>query len=266
MSRIGKKIRAIAASSFAMALMTAPAARATEMGPYNVGFNLNFPQPAGDSAAVIKDGFGFGLDVGYRPEGSPLGLRLDVSHGSFDLTQNAINKIDHADSGWASFWAFDMSAVLTTPNSERMRPYLQFGPGIYHEQAEASRNTAGGGFVCDPYFGCWDYSNTEGVADFSTWRLGWMGGAGLNIEFDHGGALFLQAQYHVINNTKKDLEFVPLAIGFRQWFLARGLVRWSYEFNTAERVGPPRAVERGGSGRVRADGVRQSVRHGSGTW
>lgn len=188
------------------------------MGPYSIGFNLNFPTTAGETSQVLKNGFGFGLDFAYRPETSPLGLRLDVTHGSFDLTSDVLKQINLADTGWASYWGFNLSALLTTRTSGRIRPYLQAGPGIYHERAEASRFAGGGGVVCDPWFGCWNVSNSEDVADWSTWRMGWMGGGGLNVEFDSGGALFFQAQYHLISNEHKDAEIIPLALGYRQSF------------------------------------------------
>ncbi|MCG3204629.1 MAG: hypothetical protein KCHDKBKB_01344 [Elusimicrobia bacterium] len=187
-------------------------------GPYSFGFNLNFPTPAGDTTGVLKNGFGFGFDIGYRPENSFLGVRLDVSHGTFDLTSAVLDQIQQADDGWASYWGIDLSAVLTPRNAKVVRPYVQFGPGIYYEHAEASRFAGGGGVVCDPWFGCWNYNNTEDVADWSTWRVGWMGGAGLNFEFDYGGALYLQAQYHYIDNTNQDIELVPLALGYRHSF------------------------------------------------
>jgi opacity protein-like surface antigen len=187
-------------------------------GPYSLGFNLNFPVGAGDTSDVLKNGFGFGADFTYRKETSPLGIRIDSVYSNFELTSSVLNQINRADTGFATIWGFDASAVLTPPSAHKVRPYLQAGPGFYYEHAEASRFEGNGGVVCDPWFGCWPVSNTQTVQDWSTWRLGWMGGAGLNIEFDNGGALFLQAQYHVINNTNQNTEFVPIAIGYRQSF------------------------------------------------
>lgn len=187
-------------------------------GPYSFGFNMNFPAAVGATADVLKDGIGFAMDVGYRPETSPLGIRLDVSYASWELTSDVLNQINFADSGWATVWGFDLSAVLTPPNANKVRPYIQAGPGFYYESAEASRFQGGGGYVCDPWFGCWPVSNSETVADWSTWRMGWVGGAGLNFEFDGGGAFFLQMQYHLINNTRQDTEFVPMALGYRHTF------------------------------------------------
>lgn len=192
-------------------------------GPYSMGFNLNFPVGAGDSSNALKNGFGFGMDFGYRPETSPLGFRLDMNYANFALTTDALHKISeathYADSGYATVWGFDGSLVLTPPNANKVRPYIQAGPGFYYEHAEASRYSGyGGGVVCDPWFGCYDTGYGQTVADWSSWRLGWMGGAGLNIEFDSGGAMFLQTQYHSITNTNNNLEFVPIAIGYRQSF------------------------------------------------
>jgi opacity protein-like surface antigen len=187
-------------------------------GPTSLGFNFNFPTATGETSDVLKNGFGFGLDMGYRPETSPFGLRFDMIYSNFDLTSEVLNNIRFADSGWASMWGFDLSAVLTPPNADKVRPYIQFGPGFYYQHAEATRFSGSGGVYCDPWFGCYNIANEESVADFSTWRLGWMGGAGLNFEFDGGGAMYVQAQYHMINNANTKTEFIPIAVGFRQTF------------------------------------------------
>ena len=115
-------------------------------------------------------------------------------------------------------WGLDTSIVLAPPNADKIRPYIQFGPGFYYEHAEALRVTNNGPVVCDPWFGCYETGTVQSVQEETTWRLGWMGGFGLNIENARGGALFLQAQYHLVNNTNRDLEFVPISIGFRQSF------------------------------------------------
>lgn len=198
-------------------LAAVPYGHADTAGPASFGFNLNFPVGAGDTGDMVNDGFGFGMDFGYRPEESPLGIRLDMVYSSFDLSSNVLKEINYVNDGYATVWGFDASAVLTFPHADKIRPYIQAGPGFYYEHAEALRVT-GGGVVCDPWFGCWDTGYAETVQDFSTWRLGWVGGAGLNIESQTGGALFLQLQYHFINNSSRDFEFVPIAVGFRQSF------------------------------------------------
>lgn len=216
---MSSKIKILVAFALAFFGVMTKVAQAEVAGPYSLGFNLNFPVGAGETSDVLTNGFGFGMDFGYRPETSPLGLRLDMTYANFDLSHEVLKQINFADTGWASIWGFDLSAVLTPPNAHKARPYLQFGPGFYYQRAEASRFQGSGGVVCDPWFGCWEVANNQTVADFSTWRLGWMGGAGLNIEFDGGGAFFMQAQYHIINNAnRQDTEFVPISAGYRQSF------------------------------------------------
>ena len=72
--------------------------------------------------------------------------------------------------------------------------------------------------MCDPWYGCWNVDSSQSVADWSTWRLGWMGGAGLNFEVGSGASFFIQAQYHVINNTHAATEMMPIAMGYRVSF------------------------------------------------
>jgi len=199
-------------------IFSAGKAAADVNGPYSFGFNLGVPMAVGETTNVLNDGFGFGLDFGYRPESSPLGIRLDMIYANFDLSSSVLKQVNYANDGYATLWGFGLSAVLAPPNANKVRPYLQFGPGFYYEHAEAYRYSGSGGVVCDPWFGCWETGTTQPVADYATWRLGWVGGAGLNIEFNGGGALFLQAQYHVVNNENQDLEIVPISLGFRQSF------------------------------------------------
>src|SRR5262249_1349072 len=119
---------------------------------------------------------------------------------------------------YATVWGFALSAVITPRHAGKVRPYIQAGPGFYYEYAQASRFTGGGGTVCDPWFGCYPVRSSQTLADWSTWPLGWMGGAGINFEFDGGGELYLQTQYHRVNNTNADTEILPIAVGFNWTF------------------------------------------------
>lgn len=213
-----KQVLLVSAIISTFVLVPSGQAGAEVNGPGSFGFNLGFPVGAGDTGDMINDGFGFGLDLGYRPEHSALGFRLDMVYASFDLSSNVLQQINYVNDGYATVWGFDASVVLTPPNANTIRPYLQFGPGFYYQHAEALRVSGGGGVVCDPWFGCWDTGTVQTVQDWTTWRLGWVGGAGINIENSNGGALFLQTQYHLINNAHRDLEFVPISIGYRQSF------------------------------------------------
>lgn len=187
-------------------------------GPSSFGFTFNIPVPAGDTTDVLNNGFGFGLDYTYRPEASPLGIRLDMIYESFGLTSDVLNQINRADSGYATTWGFGLSAVLTPRHVDKVRPYIQAGPGFFYEYAQASRFTGGGGYYCDPWFGCYGYSSSDTIADWSTWRLGWVGGAGINIEFDSGGAFYVQTQYYRINNAHANTEFIPIGLGYKWTF------------------------------------------------
>ncbi len=203
---------------FSIAIFSTSVSQGELNGPYSFGFSLNIPATVGDTSNALKNGFGFGMDFGYRNEDSPLGIRLDMVYDNYSLTSDVLRQINFADSGYATTWGFDMSAVLTPRNAGKVRPYIQAGPGFYYQYAQASRFAGNGGYVCDPWFGCYPVSTSQTLVDWSTWRLGWMGGAGIGIEFDNGGALTLQAQYHRINNTRTDTEFMPIALGYRWSF------------------------------------------------
>ncbi len=196
--------------------MPSSIANAELNGPNNFGFTLNYPEPSGPTSDVLEDGFGFGMHYQYRPEESPLGLRLDMVYDNFGLTEEVLSRINRADSGYASIWGFNLSLVLQPAKPDKIRPFVQVGPGFYYEYIQASRFSGNGGYVCDPWFGCYPVSTSDTLVDESTWRLGAMAGAGINVEFDSGGALVMQAQFHRINNANVDTEFIPISLGY-QW-------------------------------------------------
>src|SRR5262245_15308064 len=132
--------KSICAAAFLLALGgSVHPAKAETNGPFSAGFNLNIPVATGETSDVLRHGFGFGLHMGYRNESSPIGIRFDNVYDNFSLSSDVLNQINRADSGYATVWGFDLSAVLTPPNAERVRPFLQVGPGFYYEYAQASR-------------------------------------------------------------------------------------------------------------------------------
>ncbi|MCG3204573.1 MAG: hypothetical protein KCHDKBKB_01288 [Elusimicrobia bacterium] len=213
-----KLVLRIGAMFLMVAIFPIKVVQADVKGPGSFGFNLNYAPGAGDTSDTLDDGWGFGMDLGYRKESSLLGVRLDLVHNSFEFSDSALNQYYLVNDGFVSVWGIDASVVLAPPNADKIRPYIQFGPGFYYEYAEAYRVTNNGPVVCDPWFGCYETGTAQSIEEETTWRLGWVGGFGLNIENARGGALFLQVQYHLVNNSKRDLEFVPISIGYRQSF------------------------------------------------
>jgi opacity protein-like surface antigen len=199
--------------------ISASSLHANDNGDWGSGFALSFPQAAGDTKDYINRGFGFDLNVTYQKPDSIFGLRFDGIYAGFQLTDQVIENVSHADQGYANVWGAGANLMLTPKSAEKFKPHLYAGPGFYYQHAEATRYGYSNGYVCDPYWGCYPSSSGQySVASQSTSRLGWQGGAGLEVCFDSGGALTLDVQYVSINNTNANLEFMPLNIGYEWHF------------------------------------------------
>ena len=97
--------------------------------------------------------------------------------------------------------------------------YLTGGVGYYHVSGEVTQD----GLVyyppvCDPWF-WWCYPGGAGpgtviVGEQSADEFGWSLGAGHSFP-TYSGQVFIEAKYSQIQFGEENIEFIPLAIGFR---------------------------------------------------
>ena len=187
--------------------------KAEEVGPWNAGFALSFPQPTGEMEGVLKNGFGVNFHVGHHRPDQWVGYRFDAFYNSFKLEPGVIERIPGASDGFARVIGGSPSVVLAPPVRKWLRPSLYFGPGLYYQNAETTSSD------CEPYFGCPSGSGGTGAARLTTTRLGWQGGAGLDFLFDEGwGAISFNVQYVQVNNTNADMTFMPINFGYKVAF------------------------------------------------
>lgn len=192
----------------------APLVAATEPGPWSMGYAFSFVQPTGDSTTVLENGMGLNFNVGYQQPDRLLGVRLDFLYAGAKLQQSVIDRLDNASEGNFKMFGGGASLLVSPPSFKTLRPSLYAGPGVYYEHAQATWDEG-----CDPLFGCPAGGGSYNTSTLNTTRLGWQGGAGLELLFDGGlGALTLDVQYIRVNNTHGATELIPINIGFKVKF------------------------------------------------
>lgn len=193
---------------------TAPLTAAEGPGPWNMGYAFSFVQPTGDSTNELQNGMGLNFNVGYQQPQRLLGVRVDMIYAGAKLQQSVIDRLDNASEGNFKMFGGGASLVLSPKSFKTLKPSIYAGPGVYYEHAQATWDEG-----CDPLFGCPAGGGSYNTETLNTTRLGWQGGAGLELLFDGGlGALTLDVQFIHVDNTHGATELIPINVGFKVMF------------------------------------------------
>jgi hypothetical protein len=194
----------------------------------HIGGGWAFPQ--GDTGDVLDDDWTFSGGALYWPSAWPIGLSIEAAYTDFDLSSSAIRAINDAidqdpnndgniSGGGVDYWELGLNGIWSLSGGNGNGLYLTGGAGWYHVGGEVTQD----GLVyyppvCDPWF-WWCYPGGVGPGTFvvgstSTDEFGWNLGAGYSFN-TYNGQFFIEAKYHQIQWENKNIEFIPLTIGFR---------------------------------------------------
>lgn len=185
---------------------------------------------SGDTADVVDDDWTFAGGAMYWPSDWPIGVALDVAYTDFNLSSSAVQSINDAIDqdpnndgdivgGGVDYWQLALNGIWSLGADTASGFYLTGGLGWYHVEAQVEQF----GLVyyppiCDPWF-WWCYPGGVGPGTFiagsqSTDEFGWNLGVGFSFDVT-SGQVFVEAKYHQIRWSQKDIEFIPVTIGFR---------------------------------------------------
>ncbi len=183
----------------------------------------------GDAGDVLDDGFSIGGGATYQPEGSKLGLVLDLEYTELDISSSTIRDINDAidesggegmlTGGDVSTWSLTVNGTWS-PSTDGQGFYLIGGIGIYGVEGRVREN----GLVwyppiCDPWF-WWCTPGGVGpgsvvAASESSTELGWNAGLGWAFEVGTGSQLFIEARFHSVDTSPIGTDYMPLTVGYR---------------------------------------------------
>ncbi len=182
---------------------------------------LGYSLTSGTTATYLEDGGLIDGGFSFFPEGGPLGLRVDLSYGYHNATnqllQYGAQTTGYAvDNGYGEIGAVAVGAVLrgTWTGHSHVYALAQIGDSDVRVQLNQSNN--GSGNYCNPFY-CGSNSNyydSTTVYDRSINRFSWNLGVGVEFPLRGRQNVFLEAQYRRIE-TPTPLEYWPLAVGWR---------------------------------------------------
>src|SRR5829696_1949470 len=150
-----------------------------------IGIAAGTSVPTGTFGNRVNSGPDVAGSVEFQPNHSPLGLRAELSYGTFGLSNGYLARFSGANDGNASIWSGTLNLVYDINAGSRLRPYLIGGAGVYRRHVEVDRpDGLGVTTVFDPFFGFVnEVFPTEAVERSRTQtKFGLNGGGGLALD------------------------------------------------------------------------------------
>lgn len=182
------------------------------------GVGAGFSEPEGRAGNDVNTGWNFDVRGGYKPSRN-LALDLDFNYNRWNLNSVALARYGEPN-GYSTIWSFSFLPVVRAPQYWHIRPYAMAGPGLYYRNLTLTQPGLINSVFCDPFFGfCYPatFGVNQVVASSTTYKMGFNGGAGLEIPLgpSHLKA-FGEARYSRMFTTHgTDLTFAPVTFGLR---------------------------------------------------
>ena len=171
-------------------------------GPWYLGLSAGPNVPIGDAADVYKAGFNVTVPIGWQPQGSPFGLRLDLSYSRFNGKElGAGASRFQADD--PNIWSATVNATLDLVRwglDQRGSLYVVGGGGAHRFSDFAET-----GF---------DGEEDNALKGEAFTKAGLSAGGG--IAFPIGGAsLFVESRWVTAFTENNNTNWVPIIVGLK---------------------------------------------------
>jgi len=191
--------------------------------PLRVQIEGGYSVTSGDAATLLHDGWNVGLGLTWFPTSKlPLGLRVDGSYSSFDLTYDALARAAQAIGqpgtyyGHQNLYGGDLDLELDLPLSHHARWYFFGGAGRYRAETVVKQAQYQFGFAC--FYYCFPaYIPVVTLEQHSTsdWLRSWNAGMGFEFALADPASFFIEARYLRIEPYANRNEFIPIRVGLR---------------------------------------------------
>lgn len=166
---------------------TAPAAKAQDFNPFQIGASGGIAFPVSDLGNAVNTGYNIGVHVGFKSQFSPIGVRAEAAYNQFGFKDNVIGP----NSGSINVPAFTGNVIIGLPIAT-FSPYAIGGAGLY--RPSTSFNGTG---------------SNDAENDF-----GFNIGGGIKIPLSTSFETFVEARYHRVNvSGGGNISFVPVTVG-----------------------------------------------------
>lgn len=196
-------------------------------GNFYIGIAAGASLPSGDFRDLYRDGWSATVPIGWHPENSPLGMRLDVAYSRWGGETIGGVKLQSA-----AVWDGMLDATLDMPfgTNRTSAFYLVGGGGVHYfpkyggdNSSVSTTPTPGDTTTTTPPIPPGGYpqinsasSSSVTVGDrSSTARFGLNGGAGFSFGLPQGSAIFIETRYVSVFTEHERTNYWPIVGGIR---------------------------------------------------
>jgi len=191
-------------------------------------FAIGYVLPEGEFSDLVDETWSLSGGATWWP--GPVGLDLDLAWNDFDVSKEAIRRLNDAleppsdgtiDDGTLAIWSVTADAIWSPELGGKVSFYLAGGIGTYYLDGQLTTR----GLVyyppgCQPYPPYWCYPGGIGGADIvvgseSSWEFGYNAALGLNFELASGSQVYLEVKYHNVDTERDALTYIPIMLGYR---------------------------------------------------
>jgi opacity protein-like surface antigen len=186
---------------------------------------------SGDFGNIVDDTWTLSGGATWWPETSPVGLDIDLAWQDFDVSKDAIRRINEEigtdpgndgeiNNGDVSIWSLTTDVIWSPNTQSKVGFYLVGGIGVYRLEGQlTSQGLVYYPPICDPWL-WWCYPGGVGPGTIIEERetateFGYNAGIGINFELASGSQVYVEAKYHAIQTDNRTTEYIPVQVGFR---------------------------------------------------
>jgi opacity protein-like surface antigen len=187
--------------------------------PFRFQIEGGYTFTEGSLKDTLNDGGNVGAGITWFPSSVlPIGLRVDGSYSTFNLTQPALAAAgNNLSSGHQNVYGGDADAEIDLPMTPRAREYFFGGFGWYRTQTVLKQTQYEQGLVCGFFF-CEPGEIpvvTTVQKTTSDWVKSWNAGIGFEFALSDPVTLFIDARYITFEPYNSKTQFIPIRIGLR---------------------------------------------------
>jgi len=187
--------------------------------PFKFQIEGGYTFTEGSLKDTLKDGGNVGAGITWMPFSSlPIGLRVDGSYSTFNLTNQALAAAgSNITYGHQNVYGGDADAEIDLPMTPHAREYFFGGFGWYRTQTVLKQTQYEQGLVCGFFF-CVPGEVpvvTTVQKTTSDWVKSWNAGIGFEFALSDPVTLFIDARYVAFEPYSSKTQFIPIRIGLR---------------------------------------------------
>ena len=187
--------------------------------PFRFQIEGGYTLTEGSLKGTLNDGGNVGAGITWFPFSAfPLGLRVDGSYSSFDLTKQALaNAGSNISYGQQNVYGGDADAELDLPMTPHAREYFFGGFGWYRTQTVLKQSQYEEGLICG-FFYCEPGQIpvvTTSERTTGPWVKSWNAGIGFEFALSDPCTLFIDARFLEMQPYSAKTQFIPIRIGLR---------------------------------------------------